>query len=894
VSKSRFAQVAIFFATALTFTAVPAPWKVAAAKDVFFPGQIIPHDEVLGDLPKGSGILPRRFAIVIGIDNYDNHYQDADDQSTSGFLQIDSLQHAALDAKNFADAIAAAGFSEARRLIAERPGQLAKGPDQRVTRNDILHAIGELANRISDSFRETGRYPIVLFYFAGHGLYYRDDSDQNSGSNFVAPSDFVPLSPKDIPEMGISVDEIITRLRDATPGLVIAIFDACRSDTKKDTDKKGTVQFGHQEGANFSPPPHTELQFEDTKRLWLLQSTLQHQPAADDGQFTRALVSAINVMRQNTAKHGSGLNSNFSALNTIIRDNLMSADGVKQGLTIREESPEFDFFATERDFRSELALIQLYISPRLNITGSDYSWQKRKDDEFNIWCQLSAERDKDTPFSYFGSFVKAVVDRYNSQFSRDQCGGKTHVHQYVGDSSGATDFTAGDSVVLTPQSAEAPTAGTTSTSVLLNSVSNVDYREAFGKLDLSQSINTLAISVTPSLVYESPAARGTPVCNLIVYGLIQLLGVSNEMVKVRTPQGCEGYTEKEAVSTGRSAISFSIPISPQTPVPDVRVEIPADFPSWMVMDCAIYFNTVGEQIPGIARAQANFLKARILEQVGRVSVQLAQTLNISVQRVSDDDLGLYNLAPGTVKAVLVVIPVMEETRRILPTRNFGTPISVSNAVDIEALSTNSASSVSLRSDSLTDFLKDKSLDAISRQANTITPFPGTTEGRADTHDLWPEKAPPAQVVNPDLLPAPIVPLPPGPSRPPEACLASADAQIEQEGDAAGRYRGFKAYVQITSSANQEVILAYNALTPALRRAGFVIPASEEVPPTKAPTGVAEVRYCPDGNNRDAAEFALNILSGCALPFQFKPPRSLGTATCRGKKVAGNIEIWLPR
>jgi hypothetical protein len=856
--------------------------RAFAGGEVFFPGlELLQDDDLGGSLSKGTGILPKRFALVIGIDNYDKSYKGADGSDRKGRMFAPPLQHAASDATSFANAISNAGFEDITRLITTNEGD-------RITRNEIFHAIGELDQKVAEAYRETNRLPIVLFYFAGHGLYFNMNDQSGSDNNFIVASDFIPLSGYDVPQMAIKVDDIIGRFRLSIPALVIAVIDACRDNGVYPIDDQTTVHFGHDKGANWSAPSEIgplpiELTFESTKRLWLIQSTLQAQGARDDGKFTAALVTAINTMRNDAKANQSGLASNFDKLNEIARDNLSSTTGSPQEMTIRNEASEFDFFRTQLDYNNELCNIKSATASYVSLLGGVSSFSKKREADRNVWCQLIKVRQKFTRYSYFESWVSDFLDNYEKDFAQDQCE-STQLNPYVESPSGT--------VELTSQRAQTHGVGGTVSPVLLSSVSDAIYRGALGQLDLAQPINSLAQSVLPAKVFVKPSGGGETSCTIDQYDLIQLLDVSmlnsgqrinqpsdrNQLLKIRTTTGCVGYTEGDAVIPGRAAINFSIPISKTDRACDVQVATPTAFPSWMVTDGAIYYDDTNSSSHGVALAQANLLKANILEQVATVSQDLAQNLNITVQPVTGVDLQKYNVAPGTMKAFLSVIPVTNDAIKTLPARDFG------NAISVDAGSINIATVMSpdlkggpvefTPSATLGDFLERKK-DEGARQRGDREKHPAViTYGETSSQS--------GTAVETSLSV--------GERHPAEACLESANEQVKKTADTIGPFRHGRVYIQLSSSS-LEMTRAYNAITPALRRAGFLVRASEVVAATKAPQGAGEVRYCAVGQNQDAARFALSILEGCAIgPFNLAPP--LPARICNPAKTKGNIEVWL--
>ena len=59
-----------------------------------------------------------------------------------------------------------------------------------------MSAVSQLATDAKSSKDDTGRDPVILVYFAGHGL--GDESD-----DYVLPADFDPFFAEDVRDMGV-------------------------------------------------------------------------------------------------------------------------------------------------------------------------------------------------------------------------------------------------------------------------------------------------------------------------------------------------------------------------------------------------------------------------------------------------------------------------------------------------------------------------------------------------------------------------------------------------------------------------------------------------------------------------------------------------------------------
>src|SRR6266581_1726069 len=152
-------------------------------------------------------MLPERFALVVGINRYD----------TTSTLGLNDLGNAENDAEGIASELNEAAFVTFV-LTTGRKIKATPNEPPYVTKNEILNKLSSLINYAAKSRERTGRPPIILFYFAGHGL-------NIVGRDYVLPSNFKPSFAEDVPVMGISIDEIANRISWAEPALKVIISD---------------------------------------------------------------------------------------------------------------------------------------------------------------------------------------------------------------------------------------------------------------------------------------------------------------------------------------------------------------------------------------------------------------------------------------------------------------------------------------------------------------------------------------------------------------------------------------------------------------------------------------------------------------------------------------------
>ncbi len=215
--------------------------------------------ELIEELPEAE----KRFALVIGVEEY----QDK---------RISRFNHAASDAKAFADALAqSAGFprDQVIALAASEPGE------RQPTRSAILRQLASLQGRVT-------REGLLLIFFAGHAI-------EREGKSYLLPSDALAGDAALLRETAISAERLRELIRATDAGQVILIFDAHRQ----------------QPVAGAAPPnnPLTEdftreLAFDPRKNEVLafaaiFASSVGHRsyesPAKKQGAFAATLIAAL-------------------------------------------------------------------------------------------------------------------------------------------------------------------------------------------------------------------------------------------------------------------------------------------------------------------------------------------------------------------------------------------------------------------------------------------------------------------------------------------------------------------------------------------------------------------------------------------------------------------------
>jgi hypothetical protein len=344
----------------------------------------------------GEGVLPERFALVVGINRYD----------TTGTLGLNDLSNAENDAEGIASELKEAGFM-VFVLTGGRKIKATPNSPPYVTRNEILNRISTLVNFASKSQERTGRPPIILFYFAGHGL-------NLDGSDYVLPSDFKPSFAEDVPSMGISMADIAMRISWAQPALRIIISDACRTRSpgvlvKRSTPTGETVTL---EAGNRNTRIAESVKIRGINDLFLAFATLADDSAADagaqgaHGKFAGAFINVLRNAREMARRQGA--DGHASTANEILQrtKQMMELDTTSiQGSEYVERSTSFAFHPTQKDFDLE----QMVWNGTQKYTGSDPAAEAIRK---ALYCTVKTFILQTSYYSYFGAAALSQIHRY--------------------------------------------------------------------------------------------------------------------------------------------------------------------------------------------------------------------------------------------------------------------------------------------------------------------------------------------------------------------------------------------------------------------------------------------------------------------------------------------------
>ncbi|HEX8174722.1 MAG TPA: caspase family protein [Pyrinomonadaceae bacterium] len=191
----------------------------------------VPQAQAQND--RGLGIKPgetvrqlpnkaKRFAIVIGVDRYDD-------------TQISTLGGAVNDAKTLANALVQyAGFptDQVTLLASDQP------VERQPTRGNILRRLSNLQAVIPKD-------GLLLLAFAGHGV-------ERGGQAFLLPSDAQVSNDVDLLEQtAINVKQVKEKIQKTGVGQVLMILDACRNDPVGRANADNPLTPAYTRGFNF-------------------------------------------------------------------------------------------------------------------------------------------------------------------------------------------------------------------------------------------------------------------------------------------------------------------------------------------------------------------------------------------------------------------------------------------------------------------------------------------------------------------------------------------------------------------------------------------------------------------------------------------------------------------
>jgi hypothetical protein len=223
---------------------------------------------------RGIGIKPgetvrqlptkaKRFAIVIGVDRYDD-------------TQITTLGGAVNDAKTLANALVQyAGFpsDQVTLLASDQP------VERQPTRGNILRRLSNLSAVIPKD-------GLLLLAFAGHGI-------ERGGQAFLLPSDAQVSNDVDLLEQtAINVKQVKDKIQKTGVGQVLMILDACRNDPVGRANADNPLTAAYTRGFNFDVRNREVMAFA-TLYATAVGARAYEYKERKQGYFTWELVEAL-------------------------------------------------------------------------------------------------------------------------------------------------------------------------------------------------------------------------------------------------------------------------------------------------------------------------------------------------------------------------------------------------------------------------------------------------------------------------------------------------------------------------------------------------------------------------------------------------------------------------
>lgn len=355
----------------------------------------------------GAGLLPKRFALVIGV----NNYREND-------LKLNKLTGAARDARKIAKALREQLKFEVEEIIADEKCTDEQTRENKctcssldfeekkcvneVSKNTILNAIERLNSKASTE-KGTSRPPVLLFYYEGHGVSAAIDGTYN---HFIVPSDANPVVADDVPEMSISVSSVINRLASTSPALRIVILNACRDDVSRSLPTRYGRNVSFNAWSIDDKAEKTDQKYELSKTLnglYLFHATEDTIKARDNGDFAAAIYAKIDEMRRDAEQAKSGKSSLIDEIAHSSYSVLQGSLGNAQKPNVSTGASKFKIFSTKQDYQAEKQSFD-------SLNNSPYFSPMPRDVELEKWCRAKLFLDEATPYSYFSQEVVAKWD----------------------------------------------------------------------------------------------------------------------------------------------------------------------------------------------------------------------------------------------------------------------------------------------------------------------------------------------------------------------------------------------------------------------------------------------------------------------------------------------------
>lgn len=613
-----------------------------SATEAMFTGEDAHDDEW-----PGLGLLPARLALVIGINQYRKNN-----------LRLAPLTNPTPDAYGIADALRFARF-DVRLMVTGDPPSTEPPVGVRVakeiTKNDILNEIETFNEKVRATTAATGRSPVVLIYYAGHGVSTSDA--QGRVDHFLVPSDINPIVAADVAEMSVSVGSLLQRLERAAPALRIVILDACRNDVSAmlpggaDAAKVAFDSWREDQPIVFRSPTESEKDA-NTNGLFLLNATTNGHTASDDGAFAKIIIAWLNMTRADARRRGYvsiKSSSNLDDLYSSVAGLMHGTAGNAQKVSNQKVAAfPLHMFPTRKDYEMERQ--NIIDADSLPFTAKNASPENTRAER---WCRYYNIVETFTRYSYFTPKVMALWG------FRDAAKMRTPY-----------DCTQYDLGVTLDSSIKFPSdealdlkrlAG--SQGVKLKDAVPKPAIQALGGMDLERPADSLAFAVQDVDIVSWRDQKEEKVGQLKFGELVQIdaSDVAGK-IRVRTSSGTSGYVDALSLVAGRHPVDYVLAFPPAqvTVAAGGLGDLAVLFAQVLVMDATVTYPT-GDGAVGLTRAQSVAAALTKLANSGTSGASLVPRVK-PVETTADKG---NVLAANQVRVAMSVLPLSAEIRQSL-------------------------------------------------------------------------------------------------------------------------------------------------------------------------------------------------------------------------------------
>ncbi|WP_180336094.1 caspase family protein [Pleomorphomonas diazotrophica] len=481
--------------------------------------------------PDGNGALPPRLALVIGVATYD----------PADHVSIPSLPGVARDTQRVVEALSDADF----RVTEPRNN------GGRVTRNDILEALNRFSLNVRQLRSTSGKKPVVLVYFGGHGV-------TNGTDNLLIPADFNPTFQEDLKDMALPLATIRERLEALDVSLRYIILDACRNQLPLSLASVSGA------GAPAYKPGMTRMPIDTAgETIWF--ATLNGNVASDGSTFTQRLLDVLDKERTKAEKEAADprfseeaaspqpVAGAYGNTSSVLDQVAISMAGSAQVPDRAGNPPPLILYPTRANYRTELRLFdQFKAAPSFQ---RRYCLSKTYLDAFFLYSYFSTNiAGWKTKFEELveGGELPSCADLATNQVASADLPVKTATGEWRVVASARSPFT--EPGQLASAAAE-ESGGRTPAGGDTPPPSRTPVIAGFPD-DLSQL--SLATAGTNLPVYRFANAGGAAVTTLDKGQLLAIGDTNGAFVRVQTPDGTEGYAEQKLVNAGTNLLRVTL------------------------------------------------------------------------------------------------------------------------------------------------------------------------------------------------------------------------------------------------------------------------------------------------------------------------------------------------